>query len=337
MSRGDVMRKFSILIATWNGDDLLKDCLDSIARVYADDLPQIVVVDNANQASTAKLTTHYRNVKYLSAPENLGFAGGNNLGWPHCGSEYVVLLNNDTTLQGDSISPIIDYMGAHSKCAAVQGTIVFDWDRSKTDGTGMWWSPIGILAPEGFLRPLAEAPKEPREVFAAGGAFFVARRSAVEKAGGLFYDHFKSYYEEVNLCHRLWLAGYECAYVPTLPVYHKHSVTAGKIGWDAIRNQYYRNIWFSTLTCFGWYGILRFVPFLFALRLGQSLMMLIKGKTSGVKVFAANLRHLIGMRQEIVATRRQIRKLAVISDFALFNHAVRSQPWRYYWNLIKNN
>lgn len=326
---------FSILIVTWNGDKLLLDCLDSLRAVYAE-RPEVIVVDNAAQESTRRIAARYANVKYVAAEENLGFAGGNNLGWPLTTNEYVVLLNNDTRLTGDSITPLLDYMNAHVECAAAQGTVVFESDPTLTDGTGLWWSPIGILAPEGYRQPLSEAPAVPREIFSVGGAFFVVRKSAVNtRGGGLFYSHFRSYYEEINLCHRLWLTGSRCAYVPTPPVLHRHSATAVRIGWDKILKQYYRNVWFSTLTCFGWYGLLRFVPPLFLLCLAQSLVSVFKGRLVVSKSHLANIGQLWKERRLVCRTRREVRSRSVISDFNLFKKAVRSQPWSYYWKLFK--
>lgn len=329
-----MLSQVSILIVTWNGDGLLSDCLSSLASVYGAQ-PEIVVVDNAALPSTEELVRSYPNAKYVSSPENLGFAGGNNLGLPLVTRRYVVLLNNDTRLTGDSISPLVNYLESHPKCAAVQGTVVFDSQPDKTDGTGSWWSPLGVLATDGFLKPLTEAPQSAREVFAVGGAFFAIRRCDIGVSGGLFYDHFKSYYEEINLCHRLWLSGFKCAYVPTVPVRHCHSATASRLGWDNILRQYYRNIWFSTLTCFGWYGLFRFVPTLFVLCLGQSLAAAIRGRLSVMKAHAGNVLSLWRERVLIGKTRHEVRARAVISDFELFRHAVRSQPWRYYLGLLR--
>ncbi len=178
-SAGDV----SVIVVTMNGDDLLASCLASLARIYGTDL-EIVVVDNANAASTRALVTRFPNATYVAAHANLGFAGGNALGWRRVTRPYVVLLNNDTVLTGDSISPLVAYLAAHSKCAAVQGTVVFADRPHLTDGTGMWFSPIGVLAPEGVLTPLAVAPKAAREVFSVGGAFCALRRKAIGGRGG---------------------------------------------------------------------------------------------------------------------------------------------------------
>ncbi len=325
---------FSIVVVTWRGDELLAGCLASIARVYGMG-PEVVVVDNANEASTRALVARYPNAIYVATHSNLGFAGGNVVGWRYVTRDYVVLLNNDTILTGDSISPLVAYLKSHPTCAAVQGTVVFADSPDRTDGTGMWFSPLGILAAEGFLAPLADAPKSAREVFAVGGAFCALRRMAVEDAGCLFYPHFKSYYEEIDLCHRLWRRGWDCAYVPTLAVLHRHSATAVRLGWNNIRARYYRNVWFSTLTCFGLLGLLRFVPILGILCLAQGVVSAVRGNGGILMAHLRNAWWLWRKRRGIAVARARIQASATRGDRNVFRHAVRAQPWRYYLNLIR--
>ena len=68
------LNNLSVLIVTWNGDDLLNNCLSSIFRVYGDAL-EIIVVDNANLESTKQLVSSFKNTKYIASASNLGFAG----------------------------------------------------------------------------------------------------------------------------------------------------------------------------------------------------------------------------------------------------------------------
>ena len=326
--------EFSVIIVTWKGDDLLADCLASLARVYGD-APEVVVVDNANSPSTQALVVRHPNATYVATHANLGFAGGNVLGWRHVTHDYVVLLNNDTVLTDDSVTPLLAYLEAHPTCAAAQGTLVFAGRPDMTDGTGMWFSPVGILAPEGFLEPLAAAPKSAREVFAASGAFIALRRSAVADSGRLFYPHFRSYYEEVDLCHRLWRRGYDCAYVPTPPVLHRHSATSDRLGWTGIRARYYRNVWFSTLTCFGVLGILRFVPILAFLCLSQGVAAAARGDGNVLRAHLRNARWLWRKRRYVAAVRARVQSGARRGDREIFRLAVRPQPWSYYLGLIR--
>ena len=243
----NVINRISLIIVTYLGDDVLTDCLDSLVKVYKE-LPETIVVDNANSKSTADLVRRYPNTRYLSLPENRGFAGGNNAALPYCTKEYLVLLNNDTELQGDSISPLIDFLDQHPQAAAVQGKVVLA-SNHRLDGCGGFFSPLGILAFRGAFVPDGPEYDVPEKVLTIGGAFFATRRAALAECGGLFYDHFKSYYEEIDYCHRLTLSGHDCWYVPTIPVLHRHSVTSNKFKRVEILRRYYRNIWFSFLTC----------------------------------------------------------------------------------------
>ena len=327
------LERISLVIVTWNGDDVLSRCLESILRVY-DKMPETIVVDNANQESTRELVARYTNVRYLPLPENLGFAGGNNAALPFCTKDYLVLLNNDTELTADSISPLIEFLDAHPACAAVQGKVIFR-ANGNLDGCGGFFSRLGILSFRGAFVPDCDEFKVEKRVFTIGGAFFATRRRVVDELGALFYDHFRSYYEEIDYCCRLGLAGYECWYVPTPGVLHHHSVTAAKIGWRKIRRQYYRNIWFSTLTCFGWYGRIRLLVPIAALSAAQALLALLKGDTEPLRAHSAAVREMFVLRKLISETSHRVRKTRRLSDRAFLSFAIRSCPWRYYLRLAR--
>lgn len=325
--------RISLVIVTWNGDDLLRCCLDSLLKVYGQ-LPETVIADNANQPSTRQLVESYENTRYIPLPDNLGFAGGNNAALPFCSKDYIILLNNDTEFTADSISPLIAFLDEHPDCAAAQGKIILS-ANGKLDGCGGFFSPIGILSFEGNGADDSTEFNTPKRVFTIGGAFFALRKSAIAACGGLFYDHFKSYYEEVNLCHRLTLAGFQCWYVPTPPVLHRHSVTMAKFKWFDIQRQYYRNIWFSTLTCFGLACRLRFGFCIAFLSFGQTLVSLLKGNAGYLKTHARVISRIFAERAEIRKERKRLKTFRKLSDRQVLSIAVKSQPWKYYINLIK--
>lgn len=328
-----VLDRLNLVIVTWKGDELVRDCLASIAKVYGR-LPATVLVDNAALESTRNLADGYAGVTYVPQPDNLGFAGGNCAAWPHCDREYVVLLNNDTRLTADSLSPLVDFMDAHPSCAAAQGKIVLA-ANGKLDGCGGFFSPLGVLAFRGSSADDAPAFNEPMRAAMVGGAFFIVRREAVNAAGGIFHAHFKSYYEEIDLCCRLGLAGFECWYVPTPPVLHLHSVTASRFGWEKILPQYYRNIGFSTRTCFGLYGRLRLGLPLRLLSFAQCIVALLKGSVGPLKAHLAAARALRGDADLVRTTRNRLRAKWKVSDRQFLSFAIRSQSWSYYRGLIR--
>lgn len=322
------LERISIVIVTWNGDDLLKDCLDSLVKVY-ERLPETIVVDNANLASTAALVGSYANAKYVPLTENRGFAGGNNAALPFCTKDYLVLLNNDTQLVADSISPLIEFLDRHPETAAVQGKILLG--NGKTlDGCGGFFSPLGILSFRGAFVPDTPDYDHPERVFALSGAFFAIRREALARCGGLFHDHFKSYYEEIDLCHRLALAGYDCWYLPTPAILHKHSATSNKFNRTDILTQYYRNIWFSFLTCFNTWNRLRFCATLALLCTGHALAGLVRGNATPFKAHVNALRQIRTCIAQIRQTRRSLSVLRKRTDREILSYAIRSQPWSFY-------
>ena len=251
------MPRLSVLIVTWNGDDLIKNCLDSIVAVYGEKLPQIVVVDNANAESTRKLVNEYDCVRYVAAPENLGFAGGNNLGIKYCDREYVLLLNNDTVVHEDSFAPLIEFLDTHPKAGIVQGTMTIP--GFGFDDCGVVMTPFGIQ--HHLNRGESDSGKlVPRRVTAAKGAMMMVRRKTIEECGFLFYDHFKSYFEETDFCRRAANHGWETWFVPTPPIDHLCGATSSKFARDEVWRQYFRNILYSFARNWGWWGRLVMCP-----------------------------------------------------------------------------
>ncbi len=86
----------SILIVTYNSEEFVRPCLDSILRNTAYPAYEIVVVDNASTDGTVPILETYEWVRLIRLPENLGFAAGNNRAAADARGEYLVFLNADT-------------------------------------------------------------------------------------------------------------------------------------------------------------------------------------------------------------------------------------------------
>lgn len=241
----------SVIIVTWKGDNLLRDCLDSLARAVGI-APEVVVVDNAAEESTRRLVADYPNAVYVASPGNPGFAGGNNIGLERTTRDFILLLNNDTVIHADSFSPLIEFLEAHPKVGIVQGTM--NIPGFGLDDCGVEMTPFGIQRHLHRGEPAETADLKPRRVFAAKGAMLLFRRTVLRDTGFLFYDHFWSYYEETDFCHRARNAGWETWFVPTPPIDHLCGQTVGKFRNEDVWAQYFRNIIFSFWTNFGFFG-----------------------------------------------------------------------------------
>lgn len=246
-------QNLSVIIVTWNGDDILKNCLESINLVYGRNL-EIIVVDNAASDATHALVLTFNGVKYIASPGNPGFAGGNNIGFKATTRPYILLLNNDTVLHGDSFLPMVKFLKEHERVGIVQGTMNIPSIGNALDDCGVLMTPFGIQMHLHRGKPTATTKLVPRKVFAAKGAMLMFKRAVLDDVGFLFYDHFWSYYEETDFCHRARNAGWETWFVPTLPIDHLCGVTSTRFKNKSIWRRYFRNILYSFCRNFGFFG-----------------------------------------------------------------------------------
>jgi len=253
----DGLSDLSIIIVTFDGNCVLKECLDSIT-LHIGESPQIVVVDNGNDAFTKNLVARYRNAIYVPSPENRGFAGGNNLGILYATGKYILLLNNDTVINGDSFTPLIDFLHSNTDVGIVQGTMTIP--RFGLDDCGTMMTPVGIQRHLHRGESVEQANLKPRRVFSAKGAMMMFKREVLIDTGFLFYDHFRSYYEETDFCHRASKFGWETWFVPTIPITHLCGFTSGRFPKREILAQYFRNVLFSFHRNFGIFGHLFTIP-----------------------------------------------------------------------------
>ncbi len=110
--------RVSVVIVSYNAKELFKKCVDSILEHTRDFEYEIIVVDNASTDGVVDVIKSYgTKVKAIFLKQNLGFAGGNNLGIKEAKGDYILLLNNDTELIDNSLPLIYLWMEAHRKVA----------------------------------------------------------------------------------------------------------------------------------------------------------------------------------------------------------------------------
>ena len=327
--------ELSILIVTWNGDEFLRPCLESITAVCGS-LPEIVVVDNAASSETRRLVAGFPNCKYVNAERNLGFAGGNNHGLAHCTRPYVLLLNNDTVVHEDSFTPLMRYLDAHPQVGVVQGTLNLSRCGNKLDSCGTLLTPIGQLSLLHQWEPMATTVLSSQAVFSVKGALFMFRRKLLaEIPGGLFHDSFFNNYEETDFCHRVWLMGKEVHFVPTPPVDHLYNATIAKLPRAGVRARELANAMFSLHSLLDTYGRWTLLPKFYAYRFLMFLRCVCTFKGKDAKVYIDAVRMTWRRRKEIAAVRREVQAKRVISDRELFKRVMFRPPLSYWWNAAK--
>lgn len=343
---GSWQSRTSILITAYKNAGLVRKCVDSLIACCNGELPEIVIVDDAaGDVETASLAASYasQGIKFGAMPANGGFAGANNFGYRMCTREFVALVNSDIVFHEEPFTAMLSFMDAHPKAGIVQGSLLIRNGEPGVDGSlngcGSFLTQIGTSVSVGWLKP-ADDPvaSVARKCFAAYGAMFMIRRQVLESTGRLFYDFFHTYYEEVDFCHRTWLAGWEVWYVPTPFVDHAHGATMSKFyPREDVLKKFYRNIRFSFATCFGLRGRMLIVPVFELMCLGQSIVQLLKGKGMAFRAHRWAKREMRRLRPEINEARRQVQAYRKMSDGELFKIVMRRYNFKEFLGLIRGN
>lgn len=324
-----MLERVSILVVTYKADGILERCLASL-DAECGCAPQIVVVDNSPSPATREIVARRANALYVASPGNPGFAGGNNRGLPLCDREFILLLNNDTEVRDRaSIEELVRFLDAHPAAAAVQGDMVMPGENgggATSCGRGGFLTPLGVVFCDGAFGAPAASPHA-QKCFFAGGAFMMLRRAALRDAGGfLFRSSFWSYYEEAELCHRLWLAGFEVWYAPTPPIIHYCGRTSRMFDGNAVMRQYLCNELFSLSANLSFPVRWWLVSALWGVIAACAAIAAFRGRKSKAAAYFAALSTPWRERKRILAARRCAGRIRKMSDFAVMRHAMRMPP-----------
>ena len=230
--------KLSIITINYNG---LKDTCELLETLPLEDNSlEVIVVDNASKENEASIIEQrYPMVKVIRSPQNLGFAGGNNLGIKAAHGEYLFFLNNDTVLrhQTSDIRPLIDRLESSDKIGAVCPKIRFSWEHHPIQYAG--YTPLSPITMRNHAIGFGEDDHgqydTPHPTPYAHGAAMMVKREVIDKAG-LMPECYFLYYEELDWSMMIRRAGYDIWYEPACTIYHKESQTTGQA--SALRTYY---------------------------------------------------------------------------------------------------
>ncbi|MEM0171612.1 MAG: glycosyltransferase family 2 protein [Thermoproteota archaeon] len=216
--------RISVVILNYNGMRFLETCLKSLLSSTYRDF-EIILVDNGSRDGSVEYLkesfSKEPRLKIIPLRKNYGFAMGNNIGYKYTNpnSEFVFFLNNDTEVENDCLEKIIRKMENDDSIGAAQPKIRRMTDRGKIDAVGGIADYYGRTWHRGSGEYDYGQYDSVSETFYAQGAAIVVRRKVINEIG-LFEPAYFIYYEETDLCWRIWLAGYRVVVIPEAVVYH---------------------------------------------------------------------------------------------------------------------
>ena len=219
--------KLSIITINYNG---IKDTCELIDSIAFNDNMEVIVVDNASKQDEASIISErFPHIKVIRSAQNLGFAGGNNLGIKAAKGDYILLINNDTYFKECNIDALIKRLESSKKIGVVCPKIRFAWGINPIQFAG--YTPLSAITVRNQAIGFGEEDKGQYDCAHptpyAHGAAMLMKRAAIEKVG-LMPECFFLYYEELDWSMMFTRAGYEIWYDPACTVYHKESQTTGQ-------------------------------------------------------------------------------------------------------------
>jgi len=219
-----------ILILNWNGQYLLKPCLESIAAI---DYPNysVMVIDNGSQDDSVKMVNEiFPKVDILELNYNYGFAGGYNRCFAELRDKYselVLVLNNDTEVEPDILNSFIQAKEKYGDNNLYGGKIFY-----KNRPELIWYAggiinlKIFKISHKGIRQFDSPEFSTPLQTDYITGCCLFTSMQIINQLNG-FDENFNMYGEDVDLCLRAQKEGLNCYYWPDAKLWHHVSASLG--------------------------------------------------------------------------------------------------------------
>jgi GT2 family glycosyltransferase len=263
----DQFPSVGIGILNWNGRHYLQKFLHYLYRVTYPNVAIYVIDNNSTDDSIEYLKQHHPSVKIISTGGNYGVAGGYNRGFAQMPEKYLLMLNSDVEVTPNFLEPLVALMEADETIAITQTKLLAYDHKTMFEHGGAAGGMMDIFG-YSFCRGRIFDTVEPDElqyktgdIFWAGGACCLIRKSAYKRVGGM-YEYYFMHFEEIDMCWRMHALGYRVICSNESVAYH---VGGGTLSYQSPRKTYlnfrnnlimcYRNslalytLWWLPLRC----------------------------------------------------------------------------------------
>ncbi|MFH0937180.1 MAG: glycosyltransferase family 2 protein [Candidatus Daviesbacteria bacterium] len=213
----------SVIIITYNNEDTIKKCLNSILKYSP--RSEILIVDNNSQDKTKEVIKEYGDkVILIESNENLGFAKGNNFGIQKASGNFLVFLNPDTTLTEDNCLLLLkEVLEQNPEYGIIGPKLIYPNGKTQLTVRNL---PTAFRAFAEYILGIKRAydfyePKCERfcEVESVVGACMMIPKKLFEEIRG-FDKRFFMYFEDLAICKTVKEKGYKIGYFPEVAVKH---------------------------------------------------------------------------------------------------------------------
>jgi GT2 family glycosyltransferase len=215
----------SVVLVNWNGLALTAAAIESLFDGTRGVTYEVIVVDNGSKdGSVTALAARFPSIRLIGNEANEGFGRAVNQGFRAAAGRYLLTLNNDTRLLGDTVGESVRYLDRHAGVGAL-GVLHYNADEARTVQPSAYHlpAPLGELLALVGLRRLAPAdgfdPTREADVGWICGSYMMIRRECLE-AVGMFDERFFAYDEDIDWCIRAQRAGWSIRFWPGAALVH---------------------------------------------------------------------------------------------------------------------
>jgi hypothetical protein len=328
----------SIIIVNWNGLRWLPDCFGSLSKQDWANY-EIIFVDNASKDESVDwVKRNYPKTKILINKENLGFSDANNIGYKEAHGKYVLFLNNDTRVTKTFLSELVKVLESDPKIGGAQSKILLMDHPSTHDSVGAFLTPTGFLYHYGFGAKDNSGYDKQIDLYTAKGACMMFKKDVLKKIEvekDILDPSYFAYFEETDMCHRVWLAGYRIVYAYRSVILHKMGATSSSLNNAFVQYHSFKNRINSYSKNLGTRLFWQILPFHIFLSICMAWYMLFRGKFSiWLAIHRAiwwNIRSLRRTKKKRKMIQQHIRTLA---DDQLQEKIMRYPSYRYYQSFL---
>lgn len=223
----------TVIIANYNGEELLPSCLNSLASGLKH-VPKskVIVVDNGSSDRSIELlksSKHkFNDLKVIQNERNLGFAKAVNQAARASLGKYLLILNNDCLIEEDLVVKLLTHIRKHPKIIATQPVVMKDREIENIGYlVDTFVGRANVIKDLNLLAGLTK--KSNRYVYGLSATCLLIRRDVFIQIG-MFDESFHSYLEDVDLFVRLNKKAYQFSPMLTAFCKHRHMATSSKMG-----------------------------------------------------------------------------------------------------------
>jgi len=241
------MKKIAIVTVNHNSASDTKNLLKSLQKIDKENIDlHIFLIDNGSKEKF-HLQSHDKNITLTRTEENLGFAGGFNLGIRQAlnkNVEYILIINNDTEVYPDMLQKLLSGFNAGPDLIGVTVPKIYfakgheyHKDRYKENELGkvIWFAGgstdwANIKSIHRGVDEVDHGQYDTNEsIEFATGCCMLFKKEVLEKVG-LFDERYFLYYEDADLSERIKKAGYKIYYIPRALLTHINAASTGGPG-----------------------------------------------------------------------------------------------------------